>query len=325
MKTSLPRVVLALFTLTFLVVACGSETGAEWTYAPVTASESEAPAISAESAAPEVTDAPAEITDAPVQTAALVASAEPEVTAAAAEATDVPGSEARVIQIEATGAMRFHDAEGQPLTDIAVTPGETISFQVENTAGFPHNFWIGTDEELIVMNGTTDAGIPDWSTGVEVLEWVVPEDISGLKFGCTVPGHYSMMQGTFSAGEAPAGSTAPVEPVAATGEARVIEIEADAAIRFLQNGEQLQDIAVTPGETVIFRIENTAGFPHNFYIGPDEELAVMGGSTDTGLPDWNTGFQELEWVVPEDISGLRFACTVPGHYFTMQGDFTVSP
>ncbi len=131
-----------------------------------------------------------------------------------------------------------------------------------------------------------------------------------------------MMQGTFSAGQAPTAST---EPVATTGEARIIEIEADAAIRFLQNGEQLQDIAVTPGETVIFRIENTAGFPHNFYIGPDEELAVMGGSTDTGLPDWDSGFQELEWVVPEDISGLRFACTVPGHYFTMQGDFTVSP
>jgi len=233
MKTSLPRVILALFTLTFLVAACGSETGAEWTYAPVTTSESEAPAISAESAAPEITEAPT-ITDAPAQTAALEASAEPEVTAAAAEATDVPGSEARVIQIEATAAMSFLDADGQPLSDIAVTPGETISFQVENTAGYPHNFWIGTDEELMVPYGTTDAGIPDWSTGVEVFEWVVPEDISGLKFGCTVPGHYSMMQGTFSVGQAPAESTAPVEPVAATGEARVIEIEADAAIRFLQ-------------------------------------------------------------------------------------------
>jgi azurin len=26
----------------------------------------------------------------------------------------------------------------------------------------------------------------------------VPDDVSGLKFGCTVPGHYSLMQGTFS-------------------------------------------------------------------------------------------------------------------------------
>ena len=27
--------------------------------------------------------------------------------------------------------------------------------------------------------------------------------------------------------------------------------------------ENLKQIAVTPGETVIFRVDNTAGFPHN--------------------------------------------------------------
>ena len=55
--------------------------------------------------------------------------------------------------------------------------------------------------------GTTDVGIPTWQTGVQELTWVVPADITGLKFGCTVPGHYALMQGTFSAG-------APAEPVA---------------------------------------------------------------------------------------------------------------
>ena len=45
---------------------------------------------------------------------------------------------------------------------------------------------------------------------------------------------------------------------------------------------------------------------------------------DFGIPDWETGVQEIEWVVPDDLSGVRFACTVPGHYFTMQGDFVVS-
>ncbi len=105
----------------------------------------------------------------------------------------------------------------------------------------------------------------------------------------------------------------------------MIEFEADAAIRFMQNGEQLRNIEVTPGETVIFRIDNTAGFAHDFYIGSDEELRVMGGTTDVGIPEWETGIQELEWVVPDDLSGLRFACTVPGHYYTMQGDFIVVP
>jgi len=107
--------------------------------------------------------------------------------------------------------------------------------------------------------------------------------------------------------------------------ARVIEIEADAALRFLQEGEPLTEIPVTPGETVLFRIDNTAGFAHNFYIGADEVLATPSATTEVGLADWDSGVAELEWVVPDDIEGLRFACTVPGHYTIMQGDFTVAP
>jgi len=127
-----------------------------------------------------------------------------------------------------------------------------------------------------------------------------------------------------AASRAPAAS-APASPATGDGEPRVIDLEATPAIRFEQDGTQIQDIAVTPGETVIFRVTNTAGFSHNFYIGTDDELKVMGGETDTGIPAWSNGVQELEWTVPDDVSGLRFGCTIPGHYFTMQGDFTVSP
>ncbi len=127
-----------------------------------------------------------------------------------------------------------------------------------------------------------------------------------------------------TASEAPAAS-APASPATGDGEPRVIELEATPAIRFEQDGTQIHDIAVTPGETVIFRVTNTAGFSHNFYIGTDDELKVMGGETDTGIPAWSNGVQELEWTVPDDVSGLRFGCTIPGHYFTMQGDFTVAP
>lgn len=107
-------------------------------------------------------------------------------------------------------------------------------------------------------------------------------------------------------------------------EARVIELEADATLRFVQDGEPVAAIPVTPGETVIIRLDNTAGFAHNFWIGTDEELTVPNGTTEVGVPDWDTGVREVEWLVPDDISGLRFACTVPGHYTLMQGDFTVS-
>jgi hypothetical protein len=320
MKPSLPRAILALVALTFIVVACASDTGAQWTYAPVVVTASET-----QESAPPTEDGPA----APAATA--VPAEAPADPAGPATASGEP----RVIELLADAALRFTDPSGTQVTDIPVTPGETIIFRVDNTAGFTHNLWIGTDSELMQPNATTDVGIPDWETGVQELEWVVPADVSGLKFGCTVPGHYSIMQGTFSASEAPAEPPAepeaPAEPAESgqpaepPAEARVIDLEADAAIRFLQNGEQIRDIPVTPGETVIFRIDNTAGFAHNFWIGPDGELQVPGGSTDVGLPDWNSGIQQLEWVVPDDIGDLRFACTVPGHYYTMQGDFSVTP
>jgi len=362
MKTSLPRVLVALLALTFVLAACASETGSQWTFVPSDGSDQgdstaapTAPVEPGASAAPEepaASEAPAEPSE-PVEPTEPEASAQP------------PSGEARVIEMQADSALRFTDGTGQPLPTIEVTPGETVVFRIDNTAGFQHNFWIGQDAELSVPSATTDVGIPDWSTGVQELEWVVPDDVSDLKFACTVPGHYFTMQGTFTAVgatdasepaaveepaeaetpsepeapaepaapeepavvEEPTAAAAPEEPVAAPveGEPRVIEFEADAAIRFMQDGEQIQALEVTPGETVVFRIDNTAGFPHNFYIGPDDELRVMGGSTDTGIPDWDIGVQELEWVVPDDVSDIRFACTVPGHYYTMQGDFIVTP
>ena len=257
--------------------------------------------------------------------------------------------DARVIDLVADVYLQFKDLDGQPVTDIPVTPGETVRFQMENTAGFPLNFWIGSDLELSVPNATTDVGIPDFASGVQAVDWVVPADLSAIKFASTVPCLYYTMQGTFStngaaavtsasiaSGDAAAAATAvdsavsseaapSSDPVSAAGsDARVIDLEADAAIRFMQDGEQIRELQVTPGETIIFRIDNTAGFAHNFFIGPDAALQVPNGSTDTGLPDWNSGVQELAWVVPDDVTDLRFACTVPGHYYTMQGDFTVS-
>ena len=363
MKTSLPRVLVALLALTFVLAACASETGSSVdgrTNRRIRHRRSDRSIDRARragaSAAPEQPAEP-EASAAPEAPAASEQPVEPEASAAPEQPAEPPSGEARVIEMQADSALRFTDGTGQPLPTIEVTPGETVVFRIDNTAGFAHNFWIGEDAELSVPSATTDVGIPDWSTGVQEVEWVVPDDVSNLKFACTVPGHYFTMQGTFTAvgaaaavepaaaaepaeagtpsePEAPAEpvtseqpAAAPEEPAAAPveGEPRVIELEADAAIRFLQDGEQIQGLEVTPGETVVFRIDNTAGFPHNFYIGPDDELRVMGGSTDTGIPDWDIGVQELEWVVPDDVSDIRFACTVPGHYYTMQGDFIVTP
>jgi mono/diheme cytochrome c family protein len=102
----------------------------------------------------------------------------------------------RVIALEATGTLQFVDESGAPLTAIAVVAGETVTFEVDNTAGFDHNFYIGTEEELMVPGAVTDVGIPTWTEGVETLTWTVEAD-EALQFACTVPGHYQPMHGDF--------------------------------------------------------------------------------------------------------------------------------
>ena len=63
---------------------------------------------------------------------------------------------------------------------------------------------------------------------------------------------------------------------------------------------------------------------HSFYIGTESELREPWGTTDIGIPTWTSGVRELEWTVPDENSDLRFACTVPGHFESMHGTFTVT-
>lgn len=113
------------------------------------------------------------------------------------------------------------------------------------------------------------------------------------------------------------------EPSGAPGDARVIELEENVAMQILLDGVQVKDIPVTVGETILFRIDNTANFDHNFYIGTLEELQVPNATTAVGVPTNQLGVQEFEWVVPEDVTGLMFGCTVPGHFQLMQGTFSL--
>jgi len=134
-------------------------------------------------------------------------------------------------------------------------------------------------------------------------------------------------------GAAPAATPAPdpgvtPEPIAGgtTDEPRVIIVNATAELRFVDpDGRQLTSIDLEAGETVQFDVTNTAGFDHNFYIGTAEELQVPGTTTPVGIPNWTEGQKTLVWTVPEDAGGtpLQFACTVPGHYPTMNVDLVV--
>ena len=147
------------------------------------------------------------------------------------------------------------------------------------------------------------------------------------------------MNGTFSnanAGpttapgtQAPASAAPSAAPSAGTsqepGEGRVIELEMNGALQIRSAGTQIKDIPGTPGETIVFKITNTAGYAHNFWIGPDAALMSNQTTGLTGIPDWTDAEpRELTWVVPEDVASLKFGCTFPGHYTMMNGTFSIA-
>lgn len=122
----------------------------------------------------------------------------------------------RTIAVTETVDLHITDANGTPLSQIPVVPGETVQFQVTNNAGFVHDLYVGTSDQL--MSGATTGlpGVPEFETGTQNFTYTVPTDLSGLQYACTVAGHYNTMHGdlTVAAGggsgsPAPSGSAAP--------------------------------------------------------------------------------------------------------------------
>jgi len=104
----------------------------------------------------------------------------------------------REVALEETANLQIIDSQGTQLNALTVVPGETLTFEVTNTAGLEHNFFIGPADAL-ESDATADLpGIPTFTEGTETFEWQVPEDapaLEGLQFACTVRGHYEPMHG----------------------------------------------------------------------------------------------------------------------------------
>jgi hypothetical protein len=101
----------------------------------------------------------------------------------------------RHIDLALTSRLQILDRAGQPVRALAVRPGETLEISVGNQARFAHNLFIG-DHDLLAADQTDGMpGVDDFSGGVRTFTWVVPTDVHGLWFGCTVVGHFSLMQG----------------------------------------------------------------------------------------------------------------------------------
>ena len=128
----------------------------------------------------------------------------------------------------------------------------------------------------------------------------------------------------------PAGSpaaSAPAEsPEASEGTApagQVIELELTATLQIHQDGQQIDNLTVKNGETVHFKITNTAGFSHDFYIGPADQLGQNLVAGLPGVASFDSGTQEFDYTVTADTANLQFGCSLPGHYPLMHGTFTV--
>jgi hypothetical protein len=158
-----------------LGAACASSAGAGWTFAPPSATPAASPSASPSGS--------------PGETNGASPSTSP------GESPD--GSPAgNTVAVEETAQLQIL-RDGQPLTELHVTAGETYNFEVTNTANFTHDFYIGTAQQLQSGDTAGLEGVPAFTSGTETFEWTAPTDTSAqLEFACTVPGHYASMHGS---------------------------------------------------------------------------------------------------------------------------------
>ena len=99
--------------------------------------------------------------------------------------------------------MTVHFSGFEP-GDVAVRPGETVRFVLENTDPIDHEFILGDERVQLVHEEGTEAhhaprpgevSVPAGET--VVTSYTFPERPGELLFGCHLPGHYDFgMRGT---------------------------------------------------------------------------------------------------------------------------------
>ena len=107
-----------------------------------------------------------------------------------------PGTAAspRVIKLAENGSLQITDSSGAQVPAITVKAGEVVTFEVTNSAGFDHDFYIGAAADLSSDTRGNLQGIAPFSSGTQDFTWTVPAS-GTLQFACTLPGHYSSMHG----------------------------------------------------------------------------------------------------------------------------------
>jgi uncharacterized cupredoxin-like copper-binding protein len=99
-----------------------------------------------------------------------------------------------VIALDLTGSLQIASG-GHKVDAIQVKKSQTYTFRITNSAGFAHDFHIGADADLAADKAGL-AGLGQYSNGTQEFSYTF-DGAGPLMFGCTVPGHYGLMKGTF--------------------------------------------------------------------------------------------------------------------------------
>jgi len=127
-------------------------------------------------------------------------------------------------------------------------------------------------------------------------------------------------RGTPSYGGSSASSAPSLAPVTSPGTSaapREIDVTGTNQLQWTDSatGQQITQLAVVPGETIIFKVDVNSSIGHNFHIGTAQDLSSASEHNDLpGLDTFSNTTQTFVYTVPSDPTGLQFACTVPGHY-----------
>jgi mono/diheme cytochrome c family protein/uncharacterized cupredoxin-like copper-binding protein len=132
---------------------------------------------------------------------------------------------------------------------------------------------------------------------------------------------------TSTASTAPA-TPAPVTNPGTAANPRVIELQTSDQLTWIDptTQQQVTSISIVQGETVEFHIINNSAMEHNFHIAPADQLSSAPQDTDLpGIQPFSNATQTFTYTFDNVPDNLQFACTMPGHYPTMHGDFVVVP
>jgi uncharacterized cupredoxin-like copper-binding protein len=146
------------------------------------------------------------------------------------------------------------------------------------------------------------------------------------------PGTTATSGGTAGGGSSAGSSVAPAASTSAAsgapasgGSANEIDLVETAALQITDpSGKPVTNITVKKGQTYHFKVTNTAGFVHNFYVGAVSDLEAGNIANLTGTGDFTSGTRTFDYTFNDSGTPLGFGCLVPGHYQAgMKGTFTI--